>query len=128
MSKGIFFVINICNHKGTHLQKSATDTVRTFNMIHDFNCSRKNQTKIAAYMTCNKAMITLFDESKEKLRILLGQWRLENKKYITSWKCFLSRNLHTLYYKEHRTWYKYTQPSNRAHRSIELQTDTKSKY
>ena len=84
--------------------------------------------KIAAYRTCNKSMIILFDESKEKLRISLGQWRLENNKYITSWKFFLSQNLHKLYYKEHRTWYKYTQPSNRAHRSIELQTDTKSKY
>ena len=31
-----------------------------------------------------KAMIILCDGSKEKMRTLLGKWRLENNKYITS--------------------------------------------
>ena len=33
-----------------------------------------------------------------------GQWSLDDNKYITSWKWFLSRNLHTLYYRIHETW------------------------
>ena len=45
MSKGIFFIRNIFNHQGTHLQKSAVDTDTTFNFIHDLNCPRKNHTK-----------------------------------------------------------------------------------
>ena len=71
--KGILFIINICNHQSTHLQKSVTDTVTIFNLIHDFNCPSKHHTKIAPCRTWNKAMITLCDESKDNICPPLGQ-------------------------------------------------------
>ena len=103
MSKGIFFISDIYNRHGTHLQKSATDTDTTFNIIHDFNSPRKHHTIIASRRTCKKEIITLCKESKDKLRTSLGQWRLDNNKYIPSWKWLLSRDIHTLYYREHVT-------------------------
>ena len=33
MSKGILFISNISNHQGTHLQQSATYSVKNFNLI-----------------------------------------------------------------------------------------------
>ena len=49
MSKGILFISNICNHKGTPPKKLAADTVTTLNLIHEFNWPRKHLTKIAAW-------------------------------------------------------------------------------
>ena len=72
-------------------------------------------------------MRTLCDESKYNLRTPLGQWILDDNKYITSWKWFPSRDIQTLYYREHETWCKYIRPPNRAHRCIDLRTYTKSK-
>ena len=126
MYKGIFFIRNICNHKGIYIQKSATDTVITFNMIHDFNWTRKYHTTIAAWGTWKKAMINLCDESRDKLRTLLGKWRPVDNKYIPYWQWFLSRDLYTLYYIGHRTWCNHTRTPNRARRHNEYQTYTKS--
>ena len=42
MSNGIFFIINISNHQGTHLKQSGTDKSTDFNLIHDLNWPRKN--------------------------------------------------------------------------------------
>ena len=72
-------------------------------MIHDFNWYGKQHTTIAAWRTWKKAMRILCDEIKDKMRILLGKWRLENNKYMKSWKLLLSHDLHTLYYREHGT-------------------------
>ena len=72
-------------------------------------------------------MLILCGDIKSKLRTPLGQWRLNNNKYTTSWKWFLSPDLRTLYYREHGTWDKYTELPNRSPRYIEFQTDTKSK-
>ena len=82
MSEGIFFIRYICNHQGTNFQQSTTDTDTTFNQIHDFNWHRKHRTTIAAWRMWKKAIITLCDESKVKLRSLLVQWTLDNNKYI----------------------------------------------
>ena len=82
MSKGIFFLINICDHQGTHDQQSETDTDTAFNMIHDFNWTRKHQTTVASWRMWKKAIITLCDEITVKLRSLLVQWTLDNNKYI----------------------------------------------
>ena len=49
------------------------DTVTTFSLIHDFNWPRKHHTTIAACRTWNKAMTTLCDELKDKLRTPLGK-------------------------------------------------------
>ena len=46
MSKGILFLSNIYNHQGTRLYKSAVNTDRTCNLIHDFNWPRRHHTKI----------------------------------------------------------------------------------
>ena len=67
MSKNIFFISDVCNDQGNHLQKSATDTVTTFNLIHDFNWPRKHNTTIVAWSEYNNALITLCDKSKDKL-------------------------------------------------------------
>ena len=127
ISKGVLFISNICNHQGNHLQKLATDTFTTFDLIHDLSWPRKHHILIAAWGACKKARITLCDESKDKLRTPLVQWRLENNKYITSWQWFLSRDLRTLYYREHGTCWKYTKFLNRSHMRIGFQTDTKWK-
>ena len=37
MYKGILFISNISNHQGTHIKKPETDTIKNFNLIHDFN-------------------------------------------------------------------------------------------
>ena len=120
MSKGIFFIRNKCNHQGTHLQKSAADTDTTFNTIHDLNWPRRHNKTISSWRTCRKALITLCDESKSKLCAPLGQCTLENNKYITYWKWFLSHDLHTLHYRENKIWWKYTWPTNHtiSHRCI----------
>ena len=97
--QGYFFISDICNHQGTHIQQSATDTVTTLNLIHDFNWPRKHHTTIAAWKTCKKALRKLCDESKYRLRTLLGKWRLDDNKYMSSWQWFLSRYPHTLYYR-----------------------------
>ena len=57
----------------------------------------------------------------------LGQWKLDNNKYITSWQFFLSHDLHTLHYREYGTWLKYTRPlkCTRARSNIAFQKDTK---
>ena len=95
MSKVIFFISNISNHQGTHLQKPATYKSTHFNMIHNFNWPRKNHATTAEWSMQRKAMRTLWNESKNKLWKLLRQWRIDDKKYIISWQRFLSRDLHT---------------------------------
>ena len=40
MSKYIFFISDISNHQGSHLQQSATDRSTNFNLIHDLNWPR----------------------------------------------------------------------------------------
>ena len=125
MSKSIFFKSNISNHQGTTFQQPATYNVTNFNLIHEFNWPRKHHTITSECRTQRKEIRNFWDESKNMLLPPLGQWRLDYKKYTTSWKWFLSRDLHTLYYREHETWCKYTQPPNRARRRIEHQIDTK---
>ena len=73
-------------------------------------------------------MRTLSNEGKNKLHKLLGQWSLDDNKYITSCQCFFSRNLHTLYYRDNEKRHKYKQSSSRARRHIEFQKYTKSKF
>ena len=46
--------------------------------------------------------------------VALGQWTLEDKKYIAYWQRFLSRDIQTRYYIEHETFYKYTCTTNRT--------------
>ena len=127
MSKGIFFISNIRNHQGTQLQKSATDNVTSLNLIQDFNWPRKHHTNILEWNIWKKSMRNLCDKSKENLRTPLGQWCLDDNKYITSRERFLSRDHHIIYYREHETWCKYTQPPNPSRRRIEFLTDTKSR-
>ena len=71
-------------------------------------------------------MISLCDEIKKKMHTQLGQSSLDDKKYITYWQWLLSHDLHTLYYKEHETWFK-KKPSNRARKHTELKIETRSK-
>ena len=71
-------------------------------------------------------MRTLCDEIKKKLRKPLGQWSLDDNKYITSWQWFLSSDLHILYYRAHETWHKNKRPPSRVRRIFLFQTDTKS--
>ena len=97
MYMGIFFISDITNHQGNHLQQSATDNVTSFNVIHDFNCPRKHHTTIEEWRTRNKSMRDLCDEIKEKLRTTLVKWSLDGNTFITSWQYFLSRYLYTLY-------------------------------
>ena len=127
-SKVILFTINIGNHQGNHLQQSATYKSTNFNLIHKFNCPSKNHTTTVEWRTCRKSMLTLYDESKNKLRKLLRQCILDDNKWITYWQWFLSCDLHTLYYIENEAWYKYKRPLSRAHGHIELQTYTKPKF
>ena len=127
MSKGIFFISGICNHQGTHLQQLAADTVTTFNMIHELNWPGKHHTQIAACRMWRKETRTLCDESKDKMGTPLWQCIFDNNKYITSCQWFLYRNLHTLYYREYKTWCKYTRLPNWARRCIEFLTDPRSK-
>ena len=82
MPKGILFISDMCNHQCTHLQKLATDTDTTFNMIHYFNWTMKHHTTITVWRIWNKVIITLCDESKVKLRVQLGQWTIDDNKYI----------------------------------------------
>ena len=103
VSKGIFFMINICNHQGTHLQKSATYNVTTFSMIHKSNCKGKHHTTIASWRTWKKVMITLCDKNKYNLRPPLGKLIFYDNKFITSCQWFLFRDIHTLYDREHGT-------------------------
>ena len=42
MSKGIFFISNICNHQRTHIQQPEIDQSNNLNLIHDLNWPRKN--------------------------------------------------------------------------------------
>ena len=128
ISKGIFLISDICNNQGTHLKKSATDNVTTCNHIHYFNWPRKKHTPIEVWRKCRKATRTLCDESKYKMLTPLEKWRIDDNKYITSWQWFLSSDLHTLYYREHKTWCKYAQSTNQARRHIEFLTDKKSKF
>ena len=107
MSMGIFFLSGIYNHQCTHLHKSAADTDTNFNPIHDFNWPRRHHTQISEFSTWRKAIRTLFDESEVKLRVPLWKSTLDDDKYITSWQCFTSRDIHTLYYWEHGTLCKY---------------------
>ena len=125
MSKGILFMNNISNHQGTHLQKSETDNVKDFNMIYELNWPRKDHKTTAERRTWRKSMITSCSESKQKLRTKLGQWILDDNKYMTYWQWFLFHDLHTLYYRYHETRCKYIQLPNRARRCIKLQTYTK---
>ena len=78
----------------------------TFNLMHDFNWPRKHRTTISVWRMWKKLIRTLCDESKVKLRALLGQWTLDNNKYIKTSNIFRSRDLHTLYYIEQGTWWK----------------------
>ena len=128
MSKGFFFISTICNHQGTHLQKSSADYDKIFNIIHDFNCTRRHHTTISAWRMWRKSLRNPCDESKFNLSSSLGQWRLDTKEDIISWQWLLSRDLHTVHYTEHKTWCKYTRPLNcaRACRRIAFQTDTNS--
>ena len=84
MSKGIFFLINICDHQGTHDQQSETDTDTAFNMIHDFNWTRKHQTTVASWRMWKKAIIKLCDENKIHLRAPLGKCTLGDNQYINN--------------------------------------------
>ena len=128
MSKGILFISDICNPQGTHIQKSVAGTDTTFNLIHYFNWHRRHHTTISAWRTCKKSIRALYDESKVKLRAPLGQWTLEDNKCITSWQWFLSHDIHTIHYRDNRTWWKYTWTLKyaRARRCILFQTDTNS--
>ena len=128
MSKGILFISNISNHQGTHLQQSATDKSTNFNMVHDLNWHRKNHTMTEEWRKWEKSMRTLCNEIKQKLRKLLVKFSLDDKKYKTSWHWFLSRDLHTLFYREHETWHKYKRTPISVLRHIEFHTITKSKY
>ena len=58
------------------------DTETTFNTINDFIWTRKYQTTISAWETWKKAIMTLCDESKINLNAPLGQWTLDDNKYI----------------------------------------------
>ena len=100
MSKGIFFISNICNHQDTHILKSAVNNDTPFSLVHDFNWPRKYHKSISAWRMWRKVLRTLCDESKSNLRAPLDQWTLDENKYIASWKWFLSRDLHTLHYRE----------------------------
>ena len=95
--KGIFFISDISHHQGTHLQQSATDKSTDFNLIHDFNWTRKNHATTEEWRMWGKAMKTLCDERKKKLRKSLGQSRLDGNKYITSCQWFLSLDQHIIY-------------------------------
>ena len=96
MSKCVFFVNDICNHQGTHLQQSATDNNTNFNMIHNFNWPRKTQEHYNGGRG-KKAMITLWDKSKMKLRKPLGQWIIDYlKKHNVLEMVPLIRPTHTL--------------------------------
>ena len=86
MYKGIFFISDICNHQENHLHKSSVDTDNTLNTIHYFNWPRRHHKTISEKRTWKKSIRTLFDESKVKICAPLGQWKLENNKYITSWQ------------------------------------------
>ena len=103
VSKGIFFISDIYNHQSTHLQYSSTDNDLTFNIIHNFNWPRKNHTTIAAWRMWKKSIITIFDESKANLRASMGNFTIDNNKYIKTWQWLLFRDIHTLYYREHVT-------------------------
>ena len=76
VSEGIFFISDICNHQGTHIQKSAAYTDTTFNLIHYFNCTKIHHTKISAWRTWKKSIRTSCDGIKVKLCAPLGQWIL----------------------------------------------------
>ena len=95
---GNFFISDICNHQGTHIQKSAAYTDTTFNLIHYFNCTKIHHTKISAWRTWKKSIRTSCDGIKVKLCAPLGQWILYDHTWITSWQWFLSRDLCTLHY------------------------------
>ena len=97
MPKGKFFMRYICNHKGTHIQKSEADTDTNLHLIHDFNWPSIHQTTIAAFRKWKKYIIKLCEESKVNLPALLGKWTLDGNKYITSWQWLLSHDFHTLY-------------------------------
>ena len=58
------------------------DTETTFNTINDFIWTRKYQTTISAWETWKKEIMTLCDESKINLNAPLGQWTLDDNKYI----------------------------------------------
>ena len=45
--KDIFFIRDISNHQGNHLQQSATDKYTHLNLNHDFNWPRKNHSTTA---------------------------------------------------------------------------------
>ena len=96
MTKGIFSISNISNHQGTNINKSVIDNFTNFNMIYDYNWTRKYQTTIAEWKTQKKEMIILCDGSKYKLRTPLGHWRLDDKKYITSRQWVLYRDHHII--------------------------------
>ena len=104
MSKGILSIRDICNHQGTHLQQQETDEDTTINVIHDLKFPRKHHTTIAEWRRWKKAIRTLCDKSKVKLRAPIGKWTLDNNKYIKNRQWFLSCDIHTLYYKEQGTW------------------------
>ena len=101
-----------------------TDT--KFNVIHDFNFTRKHHTTISACRIGKKANRTLCDESKVKLHVPLGQCTLDNNIYIKTWQWLLSRDLHTIYYREQGTWWKYKPPFNQESRRIVLQINTRT--
>ena len=127
ISNGITFISDICNIQCNHLQQSETDTFKNFNMIHNFNWPRKHHTTIESRRTWKITMRNLCGGSKYKLHTPLGQWILDDNKYITYWHWLLSRDLHTRYYIEHETWRKYIQRPNQSCRRIEFLTYTKSK-
>ena len=101
-SKGILFISNICNHQCTHILKWAADIDTPFNQIRGFNWIRKHLTSIAAWRTGRKALITLCNESTANICAPWGKCILDNNKYIVSWKNFLTRDLHTIHYGEHK--------------------------
>ena len=106
MYKGILFISDRCNHQCSHLHKSVEDADTTFNVIHDLDWPSRDHSTISEWGTWKKSIITLCDEIKFKLHAPLLEWTLDYNKYITYWQWFLSRDLHTLYYREHGTWWK----------------------
>ena len=103
MSNCILFIIDISNHQVNHLQQSSTDKVTNFILIHYLNFPRENHATTLEWRTWIEEMITLCGENKKNLRKPLGKWSIDDNKCRTSWKWFLSRDLHTLYYREYET-------------------------
>ena len=113
MYNNIFFVRNIFNHRVNCLIKSAVDNYTPFSLLNYLNCPRKQHISLSAWRVWIKALQKLYDENKVKLRALLKQCKLDDGNYISSCECFLSHYIHTLHFRSHETWRKYTWSYNR---------------